>query len=51
MIAVVSSNPWTPYAQQNPGHGKGHPVVPEPACYGALLALVCVALWAQRVNR
>lgn len=37
-------DPWSPHASK----GKGHPVVPEPAVYGALLMGACLLAWVMR---
>lgn len=47
MIAQVSAEAFKRY--DNPGKGKGHPVVPEVETYGAALMLLCVlAIMAKR---
>lgn len=48
-------DPYQPYSSMgmNPGKGKGHPIVPEPASYGLFfMGLVIAALCLGRyLNR
>jgi hypothetical protein len=47
MIAQVSAEAFDRY--DNPGKGKGNPVVPESGAYGAAFMLLCVlAIMAKR---